>query len=82
MVPFKQSPPDTLKVKAGHAAVFDFPAIESVPEPAVTWQTEDNALLYGAKYAVTSSNKLVILSADSEDQKKYRSDFCQLLYHE
>jgi protein sidekick len=72
MLPFKQKPPETLRVKAGHAAVFDLPEIESVPEPAVTWQAEDNTLLYGAKYAVTSTNKLVILSADSSDQKKYR----------
>ena len=72
MLPFKQSPPEPLRVKAGHAAVFDFPEIESVPEPAVTWQREDNALLYGAKYAVTSNNKLVILSADSSNREKYR----------
>ena len=72
MKPFGQSPPEILKVKAGHAAVFEFPAIQSVPEPAVTWQTEDNSLLYGSKYAVTSGNKLVILSADESDQKKYR----------
>ena len=72
MKPFGQSPPEILKVKAGHAAVFEFPAIQSVPEPSVTWQTEDNSLLYGSKYAVTSGNKLVILSADESDQKKYR----------
>ena len=64
--------PTSLAVKSGHAAIFEFPAISSVPAPAVTWQADDNKLLYGTKFAVTSDNRLVILSVDSEDEKKYR----------
>lgn len=61
-----------LRVESGHAAIFEFPALSSVPAPAVTWQADDNKLLYGTKYAVTSDNRLVILSVDSADEKKYR----------
>ena len=52
--------------------VFELPEIESVPEPSVNWQTEDNPSLHGIKFATTSDNKLVVLSVDEDDQKKYR----------
>ena len=35
--------------------------------PSVTWQSEDNTLLYGTKYATTADNKLVILNVDQSD---------------
>ena len=61
-----------LRVKAGHAAVFEFPALSSAPAPSVSWQAEDDSLLYGGKYAVTMENELVILNVDSQDEKRYR----------
>ena len=72
MSSFKATPPQRIRVKAGHSVVFKLPAIESVPPPSVTWQTQDNALLYGTKYAVTSDKRQIILSVDSSDQKGYR----------
>ena len=72
MSSFKATPPQKLRVKAGHSAIFELPEIDSVPTPSVTWQTEDNALLYGTKFAVTSDNRQIILSVDSSDQKRYR----------
>ena len=63
----------SLKVDLGHAAVFEFPpGLASEPSPAVSWQAEDNTLIYGNKYAVTNDNRLVILSVDSGDEKRYR----------
>ena len=63
MSPFKATPPQRVRVKAGQAIVFDLPEIESVPEPSVKWQTDDNSNLHGdAKFAMTSDNRLVILS--------------------
>ena len=61
-----------VRVKAGHAAVFTFPSITSEPSPSVSWQSEDNSLLYGTKYAVTRDNSLVILDVDKGDEKRYR----------
>ena len=72
MSSFKSTPPQKLRVKAGHSVIFELPPVESVPTPSVTWQTEDNTLLYGTKYAVTSDNRQIILSVDSTDQKRYR----------
>ena len=61
-----------VQVQAGHAAVFSFPSITSEPSPSVSWQSEDNSLLYGTKYAVTRDNSLVILDVDKGDEKRYR----------
>ena len=72
MSSFEATPPQRLRVKAGHSVIFKLPAIESVPSPSVTWQTEDDSLLYGTKYAVTSDKRQIILSVDSSDQKRYR----------
>ena len=72
MSPFEADPPQVLRVKAGHAAVFRLPNIASVPQPSVTWQREDNHLLYGTKYAVTDEQAQIILSVDSQDQARYR----------
>lgn len=72
MSPFSPDPPRNLRVSAGHAAVFSLPEISSVPAPAVTWQADDNQLLFGTKYHVTTDKRLVILSVDSFDEKKYR----------
>ena len=33
---------------------------------------EDNTLLYGTKYAVTTDKKLIILSVGESEQKRYR----------
>ena len=60
------------KVKLGHAAVFRFPNITSDPSPSVSWQSDDNSLLYGNQYAVTRDNSLVILNVDGTDVKRYR----------
>ena len=72
MSEFSYSSGCAMTVKAGHAAVFQFPSIKSQLAPSVTWQFDDNTLLYGNKYANTADNKLVFLSMDSSDQKKYR----------
>ena len=72
MSAFAAPPAQELTVKAGHAAIFEFPAISSQPAPAVSWQSSDLSLLYGSKFAVTRDNRLVILSVDKSDQKKYR----------
>ena len=37
MSPFENDPPQVLRVKAGHAAIFRLPSIASVPQPSVTW---------------------------------------------
>ena len=63
---------DSLRVQVGHAAVFPFPPLPSVPPPAVSWQSEDNTQLYGDKFAVTKDNALVVLSVDKDDEKRYR----------
>lgn len=72
MSSFPSSPGQTLRVELGHAAVFEFPALSSEPTPSVSWQTDDGTVLYGAKYAVTNDNRLVVLNVDYDDQKKYR----------
>ena len=72
MSPFESDPPQVLRVKAGHAAIFRLPSIASVPEPSVTWQREDNERLYGTKYAVTDDQAQIILSVDTQDQARYR----------
>lgn len=73
MSPFSRTATESLRVRSGHAAVFSFPPISSVPAPSVTWQSGDNAYLYGKKYAYPGDNSLIILSAGWEDAKKYRS---------
>lgn len=74
MSPFSSDPPQVLRVKAGHAAIFRLPPLASEPEPSVTWQREDNlyGTLYGTKYAVTDDQAQIILSVDSGDQARYR----------
>lgn len=72
MTSFSEQPDPQLTVKSGHAAIFEFPAISSEPEPSVSWQSDDLALLYGTKYATTRENKLIILNVDDSDQKQYR----------
>ena len=73
MSPFENDPPQVLRVKAGHAAVFHLPLIASVPKPSVTWQREDNHKpLYGTKYAVTDEQSQIILSVDSQEMARYR----------
>ena len=72
MTPFAEQVDKQLIVQSGHAAIFQFPAISSEPVPSVSWQSEDHSLLYGSKYATTRDNRLVILSVDGSDQKKYR----------
>ena len=72
MSAFTPTPTSPLRVAAGRAAVFDFPPISSVPLPAVTWQADDGSGLHGQKYETTTDNRLVILSVDSGDNKKYR----------
>ena len=73
MTSFPETPGGgVVKVRQGHAAVFTFPNITSEPSPSVSWQSEDNSLLYGTKYAVTRDNNLVILNVDETDVKRYR----------
>ena len=73
MTSFPTSGPAPLRVLTGHAAVFQFPNITSEPSPSVSWQSDDNSLLYGTKYAVTADNNLVILNVDTSDAKRYRA---------
>ena len=72
MTSFPENSGGRVKVKLGHAAVFEFPNITSDPSPSVSWQSDDNALLYGNQYAVTRDNSLVILNVDGTDVKRYR----------
>ncbi|XP_034123900.1 protein sidekick isoform X7 [Drosophila guanche] len=62
-----------LTVVSGHPAIFDMPAIESVPTPSVLWQSADGSLNYDIKYAFTQANQLIILSVDENDRKGYRA---------
>eukprot|EP00090_Calanus_glacialis_P041134 TRINITY_DN7227_c0_g1_i2.p1 TRINITY_DN7227_c0_g1~~TRINITY_DN7227_c0_g1_i2.p1 ORF type:complete len:2186 (-),score=220.82 TRINITY_DN7227_c0_g1_i2:579-7136(-) len=73
MTSFPENSGGTVRVKMGHAAVFTFPSISSEPAPSVTWQSDDNTLLYGTKYATTADNKLIILNVDETDAKRYRA---------
>jgi len=70
---FENTTEGRLTVISGHPAIFDMPAIESVPVPSVMWQSEDGPLIYDIKYAFTQANQLVILSADENDRKGYRA---------
>ena len=72
MTSFPENSGGTIRVKMGHAAEFTFPSISSEPAPSVTWQSDDNTLLYGTKYATTADNKLIILNVDENDAKRYR----------
>ena len=80
MTSFSEQPDPQLTVKSGHAAIFEFPAISSEPEPSVSWQSDDLALLYGTKYATTRENKLIILSVDDSDQKQYRCNKIRIIF--
>ncbi|XP_052901229.1 protein sidekick isoform X2 [Anopheles moucheti] len=60
-------------VVSGYPAILNLSYIESVPEPSVTWQTDEGPLEYNIKYAQTSSNQLIILSADEGDIRAYRA---------
>ena len=72
MSSFQDDQPKVTRVKSGHAAIFRLPTISSVPLPSVTWQREDNRLLYGAKYALTDELSQIILNVNSSDQARYR----------
>ena len=72
MTSFAEDGPRSISVESGHAAIFPFPNISSQPQPSVTWQSEDNTLLYGTKYSTTADNQLIILNVDENDSKKYR----------
>ncbi|KAL0893857.1 hypothetical protein ABMA27_013972 [Loxostege sticticalis] len=63
---------ETVTAESGHAAVLEFPHIESEPPPSVIWQDESGALRYDQKYAVTDEHQLVILSASHDDERSYR----------
>ncbi|XP_030245886.1 protein sidekick-like [Drosophila navojoa] len=62
-----------LTVVSGHPAIFDMPAIDSVPKPSVSWQAENRTLNYDIKYALTQANQLIVLSADKQDVQAYRA---------
>ncbi|ODM95509.1 Protein sidekick [Orchesella cincta] len=71
MSPFETQEEKTVVVRSGDAAVLELPPIQSNPPPSVLWQTRDNTLLYGSKFALTSDFKQVILDVNSADQKAY-----------
>lgn len=72
MTPFEKTQEEkTVIVRSGDAAVLELPLIQSNPPPSVIWQTRDNTLLYGSKFALTSDFKQVILDANAADQKAY-----------
>lgn len=62
-----------VSVQSGQAAILYLPPIESIPLPSVTWQDEEQSLIYNIKYAISLTNQLIILSADENDQKSYRA---------
>ncbi|XP_050075210.1 protein sidekick [Anopheles maculipalpis] len=62
-----------VSVMSGYPAILNLSYIESVPAPSVTWQTDEGPLEYNIKYAQTSSNQLIILSADEGDIRAYRA---------
>ncbi|XP_041766363.1 protein sidekick isoform X3 [Anopheles merus] len=62
-----------ISVASGYPAILNLSFIESVPSPSVTWQTDEGPLEYNIKYAQTSSNQLIILSADEGDIRAYRA---------
>ncbi|XP_067013442.2 protein sidekick isoform X2 [Anabrus simplex] len=70
---FEDLTEQTVSVESGEAAVLDFPAIESHPEPSVTWMADDGTNLYDRKFATTTDHKFIILSADETDEKAYRA---------
>ncbi|XP_016982349.1 protein sidekick isoform X9 [Drosophila rhopaloa] len=70
---FENTTEGRLSVISGHPAIFDMPAIDSVPVPSVMWQSENGPLTYDIKYAFTQANQLVILSADENDRRGYRA---------
>jgi hypothetical protein len=72
MSPFSDQTETSLTIQTGDAAVLEVQALESQPKPAVTWEAEDGAPLYGHKYAIGPDNQLVILSVSESDQKLYR----------
>lgn len=62
-----------MRVRVGDAAILSLPPLESYPPPSVTWQADDNSLLYGIKYATTDpANELIILETQASDMKTYR----------
>ncbi|XP_050099535.1 protein sidekick isoform X2 [Anopheles aquasalis] len=62
-----------VSVAAGYPAILNLSAIESVPAPSVTWQTDEGPLTYDIKYAQTANNQLIILSTDESDIRAYRA---------
>ncbi|KAG8231180.1 hypothetical protein J437_LFUL007940, partial [Ladona fulva] len=78
---FEDTGDNVVSVKSGRAAILNMPVIRSHPMPAVSWVADDSKALYGTKYAAVTpqasvpdaTHQLVILSADSSDQKAYRA---------
>ncbi|KAH8387797.1 hypothetical protein KR093_009477, partial [Drosophila rubida] len=70
---FENSTEGRQTVVSGHAAIFEMPAIDSIPRPSVDWQTAEGPLNYDIKYATTHANQLIILSAHEDDAKAYRA---------
>uniref|UniRef100_A0A182PZC8 Protein sidekick n=1 Tax=Anopheles farauti TaxID=69004 RepID=A0A182PZC8_9DIPT len=62
-----------VSVGSGYPAILNLSYIESIPSPSVTWQTDEGPLEYNIKYAQTSNNQLIILSADETDIRAYRA---------
>ena len=81
MSPFSDQSETTVTVQAGEAVVMDVQDVESQPKPAVAWEADDGAPLYGHKYAVGPDSQLVILSTSESDQKtyRYRTNFILLM---
>ncbi|XP_052873091.1 protein sidekick [Anopheles cruzii] len=64
---------NVVTVVSGYPAILNLSAIESVPPPSVTWQTDVGPLTYDIKYAQTANNQLIILSTDERDIRAYRA---------
>ncbi|XP_049831894.1 protein sidekick isoform X2 [Schistocerca gregaria] len=69
---FEDTEEKIVTVESGKAAVLDLPRIDSHPQPSVTWMSDSGTLPYDRKYAFTPG-QLIILSADSGDQRAYRA---------
>ncbi|KAK7082429.1 Protein sidekick-2 [Halocaridina rubra] len=72
MSSYNETESTNVTVQAGNAAMLSLPPLDSYPPPSVTWQTDDNSLLYGIKYATTNHDtRLVILASQTSDMKTY-----------
>lgn len=65
---FKDLRDKIVSVKSGSPVILDLAEIESVPAPAVAWETKRGPITTNIRYAENSrKNQLIILSVDEDD---------------